>query len=144
MADITSTTPYDAIHIGDTLPPWSRVTDIMHWNRYAAVNDEFLYFHMEDEAARAALNPQGAFGMGNLRFAYLHNALEAVFGDVAAVRELSCQFRTINQKGDCLTVTGTVTEKWQDGTERLLRITLDVRNQHSDSTCPGEAVIAYG
>lgn len=144
MADILPGTPYDAIAIGDTLPPWSRTTDIMHWNRYAAVNDEFLYFHMEDEAARAALNPQGAFGMGNLRFAYMHNALEAVFGEAATVRELSCQFRSINQKGDVLTVTGIVTGKWQAGGEQLLRIALDVRNQDDLSTCPGDAVIAYG
>jgi acyl dehydratase len=142
MTDITPDTPHDRIANGDTLPRWSRITDIMHWNRYAAVNDEFLYFHMDDEAGRAALNEQGAFGMGNLRFAYLHNALEAAFGEGAAVRELSCQFRSINQKGDHLTVTGAVTEKWQTDGEDFLRIRLDVCNQHGDSTCPGEAVIA--
>lgn len=144
MTEIAKDARWDSIAIGDTLPPWSRTTDIMHWNRYAAVNDEFLYFHMEDEAGRAALNPQGTFGMGNLRFAYMHNALEAAFGDVAAVRELSCQFRSINQKGDRLTVTGIVTEKWQAEGEHLLRIKLDVRNQKGNSTCPGEAVVAYG
>lgn len=134
---------FDRIAVGDQLPPWTRTTDVMHWNRYAAVNDEFLYFHMDDAAGRAALNERGTFGMGNLRFAYMHNALYAAFGDDAAVRELSCQFRSINQKGDVLTVTGNVIEKWQDGTERLVRLKLDVINQDGISTCPGEAVLSF-
>ena len=30
---------FDQIQIGDELPAWSRKTDFMNWNRYAAVND---------------------------------------------------------------------------------------------------------
>ena len=59
----------------------------MNWNRYAAVNDEFVYIHMDDDAGRAALNEQGAFGMGNLRYAYLVNALQDWIGDEATIRE---------------------------------------------------------
>ena len=57
---------FEDVNVGDTLPGWSRQTDFMSWNRYAAVNDEFVYMHMDDEAGRKALNEQGAFGMGNL------------------------------------------------------------------------------
>ena len=32
---------------------------------------------MDDEAGRRAGNEQGAFGMGNLRYAYIVNALHA-------------------------------------------------------------------
>ena len=46
---------FDDVQVGDALPPWSRKTDFMNWNRYAAVNDEFVYIHMDDEAGRAAL-----------------------------------------------------------------------------------------
>ena len=66
---------FDQIQIGDELPAWSRKTDFMNWNRYAAVNDEFVYIHMDDEVGKAALNEQGAFGMGNLRYTYMLNAL---------------------------------------------------------------------
>src|SRR4051794_4165056 len=65
---------FEDVTIGDELPAWSRKTDFMNWNRYAAVNDEFVYIHMDDEAGRSALNEQGAFGMGNLRYAYIVNA----------------------------------------------------------------------
>ncbi len=144
MGEISKASSYEKIGLGDTLPPWSRTTDLMHWNRYAAVNDEFLYFHMDDEAGRAASNEAGAFGMGNLRFAYLHNALEAAFGDEATVRELSCQFRSINQKGDVLTVVGTVTEKRTDPDATVVRIELDVLDGAGNSTCPGFAEVALG
>ena len=36
---------YEDITIGDKMPEWSRKTDFMNWNRYAAVNDEFVYIH---------------------------------------------------------------------------------------------------
>ena len=69
---------FEDVQVGDALPDWSRTTGFMEWNRYAAVNDEFVPFHMEDSAGRRAGNEQGAFGMGNLRYAYIVNALREV------------------------------------------------------------------
>ncbi len=115
---------------------------MMSFNRYAAVNDEFIYIHMDDEAARLAGNAQGAFGMGNLRFAYLHNALRAAFGDDARIIELACQYRSVNQKGDVLTVVGVVTDTELADGELVVRLRLDVQNGDGESTCPGSAVVA--
>ena len=120
---------------------WSRKTDFMNWNRYAAVNDEFIPIHMDDEAGRAAANEQGAFGMGNLRFAYILNALREWAGDEAEIRELECQFRAINQKNDVLTVTGTVTDKRVEDGENRVYLKVDVVNQHGAPTCPGHAIV---
>jgi len=131
----------DAPRVGQTTVPWSRRTDIQSWNRYAAVNDEFLYFHMDDDAGVAAGNASGAFGMGNLRFAYLHNALLATFGDDAVVEEVSCQFRAINQKGDVLTVVGTVTAVAATAGSTLVTLSLDVVDADGRSTCPATAVV---
>ena len=135
---------FEDIAVGDELPAWSRKTDFMNWNRYAAVNDEFVYIHMDDEAGREALNDQGAFGMGNLRYAYIVNALQAWIGDEAEVRQIGCQFRAINQKNDVLTVVGTVTEKKVEDGERLVWLDIDVVNQDGDKTCPGHALVAVG
>jgi acyl dehydratase len=133
---------FEDVQVGDELPGWSRKTDFMNWNRYAAVNDEFVYIHMDDEAGRAALNEQGAFGMGNLRYAYIVNALQEWIGDEAEVREIGCQFRAINQKNDVLTVTGKVTDKRQEDGEHRIFLDIDVVNQNGDGTCPGTAVVA--
>jgi acyl dehydratase len=133
---------FEDVQVGDELPEWSRKTDFMNWNRYAAVNDEFVYIHMDDEAGRAGLNEQGAFGMGNLRYAYIVNALQAWIGDEAEVREIGCQFRAINQKNDVLTVVGKVTEKREEDGEHRIYLEVDVVNQEGQKTCPGTAVVA--
>ena len=132
---------FEDVNIGDKLPGWSRKTDFMHWNRYAAVNDEFVYIHMDDGAGRAALNEQGAFGMGNLRYAYIANALRDWIGDEAKIREMSCQFRAINQKDDVLTVVGTIEEKKVEDGENQVYLSINVVDQNGEETCPGHAIV---
>jgi len=132
---------FEDVNVGDEMPDWSRETHLMNWNRYAAVNDEFVPFHMDDEAGRAARNEKGAFGMGNLRYAYLVNALRDWIGDEAEIREVGCQYRAINQKGDVLTVTGKVTEKKVEDGENRVYLETNVVNQHGEATCPGHAIL---
>jgi hypothetical protein len=96
---------------------------------------------MDDEAGRKAGNKEGAFGMGNLRYAYLANALRDWIGDEAEVREIGCQYRAINQKHDTLTVVGKVVEKGVVGGENQIKLTTNVMNQLGEATCPGHAVI---
>jgi acyl dehydratase len=133
---------FEDISVGDEMPAWSRTTDFMHWNRYAAVNDEFVPFHMDDEAGRRAGNKEGAFGMGNLRYAYLVNALRDWIGDEAEIREIGCQYRAINQKNVTLTVVAKVVEKEVVDGERRVKLTTNVMNQAGEATCPGHAVVA--
>jgi acyl dehydratase len=132
---------FEDIEVGDLLPPWSRTTDFMHWNRYAAVNDEFMPFHMDDADGRKAGNPDGAFGMGNLRFAYILNALQDWIGDEAEVREIGCEYRVMNQKGDTLTVHGRVVDKLVADGEGQVRLEINVLNQKGEGTCPGHALV---
>ena len=132
---------FDDVQVGDEMPSWSRQTDFMHWNRYAAVNDEFVPFHMDDEAGRRAGNKEGAFGMGNLRYAYLVNALRDWIGDEAEIREIGCQYRAINQKNDTLSVVGKVVEKEVVDGENRVRLETNVMNQNGEATCPGHAVV---
>jgi hypothetical protein len=63
---------FDQIEPGDHVPALERTTVFAHWNRYAAVNDEFIDVHMSTDAAQAAGQPD-VFGMGNLRVAYVHS-----------------------------------------------------------------------
>jgi acyl dehydratase len=134
-------TYFEDVNVGDEIPAWSRKTDFMNWNRYAAVNDEFVFIHMDDEAGRAALNERGAFGMGNLRYAYILDSLRTWIGDEAEIREVGCQFRAINQKNDQLTVTGKVTDKKVEDGENRIYLDINVVNQDGDATCPGHAVV---
>ena len=135
------TVTYKNIRVGENLPKWSRKTGFMEWNRYAAVNDEFVSIHMDNEAGRRAGNDQGAFGMGNLRFAYIVNALHDWIGDEGIVREVGCQYRAINQKDDVLTVVGEITEKKIEDGEKRVYLDIDVVNQKGSTTCPGHAIV---
>jgi len=132
---------FEDVKVGDEIPTWSRTTDFMNWNRYAAVNDEFVYIHMDDEAGRAALNERGAFGMGNLRYTYMLDALRDWIGDEAVIREVGVQFRAINQKHDTLTVTGKITDKRVEDGEHRVYLDMNVMNQEGQPTCPGHAIV---
>ena len=68
------------VTVGEELPVFTRTTGFPVWNRFAAVNDEFVPIHMDDTAGQAAGMP-GAFGMGNLQLAYLHNLVREWLGE---------------------------------------------------------------
>lgn len=137
---------YESIEVGDQIPPYVRTTHFAEWNRYAAVNDEFIPIHMDDDAGRAAGNDRGAFGMGNLRLAYLVNMLRTWMGDDGELRALTAKYRAMNQKGDTLRAIGEVTGKeivdGPDGPEYLVHLKVDVVDQNDTSTTPGEATVA--
>jgi acyl dehydratase len=132
---------FEDVEVGQTIPVFERKTDFMHWNRYAAVNEEYVYVHMDDEAGRAA-GQGAAFGMGNLRWAYVLNALRGWIGDEAEVKELGMQFRAINFKNDVLRTEGVITEKKQENGENLVALTINVVNQNDEKTAPGRAVVS--
>ncbi len=132
---------FEDVEVGQTIPVFERKTDFMHWNRYAAVNEEYVYVHMDDEAGKAA-GQGAAFGMGNLRWAYVLNALRGWIGDEAEVKELGMQFRAINHKNDVLRTQGVITEKKQENGENLVVLTVNVVNQKDEKTAPGRAVVS--
>jgi acyl dehydratase len=137
-----SANPHDAA-VGDQLPEFQRSPGLDHWNRYAAVNYEFVPIHMDDEAGRKA-GYASAFGMGNLQFAYLHNLLRQWMGDEGEILDVSCQFRSANIKGQVLTCHGTVTDVRDDGALRVLTIELWTEEQNGARLAIGQARVALG
>ena len=137
---MTNNVYYEDVEIGQEIPAFERKTDFMNWNRYAAVNDEFVFVHMDDDVGKAA-GQGAAFGMGNLRWAYVINALQDWVGDEAEIRELSMQFRAINHKHDVLTTRGVVSAKSVEDGEHLVTLDINVINQDGAATAPGTAVV---
>jgi len=129
---------------GATIPPFQRTTGFHNWNRFAAVNDEFVDIHMDDGAGQAAGYP-GAFGMGNLQWAYMHNAVREWLAGDGEIKSLSCQFRAANLRNTTVTVKGVVTDVAQaeDGTS--VTINLRTENDTGETLAPGAAVVLlYG
>ncbi|MBY4039219.1 hypothetical protein HQO38_18515 [Rhodococcus fascians] len=130
------------VAVGDTLPPFTRTTGLDNWNRYAAVNNEFVGIHMDDDAGRAA-GFDSAFGMGNLLWSYLHCLLRDWVGEHGRIDRLQCQFRSPNTKGMTITAHGTVTAV--DRTPQGTRVDLDVwiEDQNGTKLTPGTATVTF-
>jgi acyl dehydratase len=131
---------FETIGEGDTLPIYERTTGFGHWNRYAAVNDEFIDVHMDRAAAEAAGQPD-VFGMGNLRIGYVHNALHDWLAGAGDIVEFGCQFRQLNFLGDRLTSHCVVTGTEERDGQSLILLEVNVLNQEDESTMPGTALL---
>jgi acyl dehydratase len=128
--------------IGEELPPFVRATGFAVWNRYAAVNDEFVPIHMDDEAGRGAGYPS-AFGMGNLQWAYLHNLVRDWLGDRGRIVRLSCQFRGPNLRDQTVTARGIVDTVITDNGVVTAELTVWTEGQEGNKLAPGKATVVF-
>ena len=131
------------LQAGDEIPSFRRTTDFSNWNRYAAVNDEFVPIHMDDEAGRAAGYPT-AFGMGNLQWSYLHAMIRDWLGDDGEIVALACQFRAANTKGMTLTARAMVTDVRQEEGQGFVDLEIWVEDQAGNRIAPGTATVSLG
>jgi len=133
----------DTVTVGTELPTFVRTTGFHNWNRYAAVNDEFVPIHMDDEAGRAQ-GFAGAFGMGNLMWSYLHNLLRDWMGDDGRIVSMSCSFRAPNNRDMTVEARGTVTSVRDESGERLFDLELAVIDSDAPETVlvPATATVA--
>jgi acyl dehydratase len=131
---------WEDVDEGQEIPTFQRKTDIMHWNRYAAVNDEFVYIHMDADYAKSIGQPD-VFGMGNLRLAYLHNLLRDWIGEWGDIKRLGCQYRALNFREDILTAHGRITRKYIENDNHLVDLDIWVENHKGENTCPGSATV---
>jgi acyl dehydratase len=129
------------IAVGDEIPPFVRQPEFHHWNRYAAVNDEFVPIHMDDEAGRAAGYPS-AFGQGNLQWSYLHNVLRQWMGDDGTIEHLNCSFRGANVKGQTVTARGRITAVSERGARRIVELDVWTEDEAGQPLAPGTARVS--
>jgi acyl dehydratase len=130
-----------AAAVGDGLGSFERVTDMGTWNRFAAVNDEFVSIHMDDEAGRAA-GYEGAIGMGNLQWAYVHNLLRAWIGEEGRIRTVSFELRGPNVKGQRVTAQGEVVDRTERDGEVVLSVNVWTTSSAGDPLGRGSAVVS--
>lgn len=130
------------IVVGAELPVFARHTGFHAWNRYAAVNSEFVDIHMDDDAGRAAGYP-GAFGMGNLQTAWLHCLLrDWLEGSGGRIVSFSCQFRNPSLKDRLVEAHGMVTEVRTHGAEVYAVLDLWTEDDQGLRLTPAQATVA--
>lgn len=129
-----------SVPVTGALEPFIRASGFDYWNRFAAVNDEFIPIHMDDEAGRKAGYP-AAFGMGTLTWSYVHLALHQWFGDRATIRKVDISFRNAVVRGNTVKVEGQIsgTREVEGRTEYQVEILIS--NQDGLTIAPAKATV---
>ncbi len=132
---------FDDVVEGESLPTFQRYTDLMNFNRYAAVNDEFVYHHADLDVANSR-GQKDVDGMGLLQFAYLHNLLRQWVGEEGDIQRVGVQYRANNGRGDIVTCHGRAVSKCQEGGLNLVNVDMWTENQRGETLSPGNATVS--
>jgi acyl dehydratase len=141
MPEATPTPRVRGLSVGDEIPPFERATGFANWNRFAAVNDEFVPIHMDDGAGREAGYPT-AIGMGNLQWALLHNVLREWMGDDGRIEQIACQFRSPNLKDQTVSARGRIEAIRAEGDRVLVELAVWTEVDGGDQLAPGTATVS--
>ena len=125
---------------GAELPALVRQTGFAHWNRFAAVNDEFVPIHMDDDAGRAQGFP-GAIGMGNLLWSYFHAMLREAMGEGGRIETVSARYWRPNLRDSTLTLTAKVVESVPDGAATRVTLELEAVDEAERRLMTGQAML---
>jgi len=129
-----------SLRSGYRLPAFVRTAGFHNWNRYAAVNSEFVDIHMDDGAGQRAGYP-GAIGMGNLIIAWLHAMLQEWMGSEGRVVTFSGQFRSATLQGDTISCSATIVALSEESGVTHIELELHAENERGEQLMPGRAVV---
>jgi acyl dehydratase len=126
---------------GDVFSSGPRSTGFAEWNRFAAVNDEFVPIHMDDEAGRAAGYPC-AISMGRLQWSYVHSMLRTWLAGEGRIVSVAMQFRGAVLKGSAFDIRARVTAVRDEQGEKLIDVDVSIQDADGTVLAPGKATVA--
>lgn len=132
---------YDAIQVGDSLPPLTlepinRTTLAL----FAGASGDHNAIHIDIDYARKAGMPD-VFAHGMLSMAYLGRLLTQ-WVDQRQLRTFGVRFAGITHLGHQVTCTGKVVEKFEADGERRVKLEIQTANQFGETKIVGDAVVA--
>lgn len=136
-----TTLNYDAIQVGDSLPPLTlepinRTTLAL----FAGASGDHNAIHIDIDYARKAGMPD-VFAHGMLSMAYLGRLLTQ-WVDQRQLRTFGVRFAGITHLGHQVTCTGKVVEKFEADGERRVKLEIQTANQFGKTKIVGDAVVA--
>jgi len=136
-----TTLNYDAIQVGDSLPPLTlepinRTTLAL----FAGASGDHNAIHIDIDYARKAGMPD-VFAHGMLSMAYLGRLLTQ-WVDQRQLRTFGVRFAGITHLGHQVTCTGKVVEKFEADGERRVKLEIQTANQFGETKIVGDAVVA--
>ena len=132
---------FEDVNEGDQVPPYTVVAGYMELNRFASANDEFVMIHMDPDYSKDDAKLPDAIVMGNLKLAYISNALTGWIGDDGWIRKIGVDYRRMDPVNVKITATGVVRAKRQEGGENLVDLDVWVENAEGEKTTPGHATV---
>jgi acyl dehydratase len=132
----TGESPY----LGERLPPFARAGNLESWNRYAAVNDEFVPIHMDRDAGRAA-GFDGAIGMGRLQWSYLHNLLRGWMRGRDRILNVQARFSAPLREDSIASAQGVVATMAPDGGAQRVGLDLWIEDERGTRLLSGTATV---
>jgi acyl dehydratase len=126
---------------GAELAPMVRQTGLAHWNRFAAVNDEFVPIHMDDAAGREAGFPS-AIGMGNLIWSYFHRLLRDWLGGRGRIETINARYWQPNLRDSTLVVRAKIAEVSEGDDATRVQLELLAEDAAGARLVTGQATVA--
>ena len=134
MSRLTSLKP------GDKVDMFSRKGTLQHWNRFAAVNDEFADHHMSDEGGQHEGFP-AAFAMSPLEVSYLHNMLRDWLGSAGRIVSIEVRLKNVFLRGRTMTCHAEVSEIRDEDGGRLASLNVWEEDDRGTRLVAGEAQV---
>jgi acyl dehydratase len=133
---------WEDVQEGQELPPFSRKVGYMELNRFAGANDELVPIHMDPDYAKDVAKLPDVIIMGNLKLAYIANAITDWAGDEGWITKVSVEYRKMDTVNSTITAKGKVTKKFQQDGKNLVELEVWVENDQGEVTTPASAVLA--
>ena len=133
---------WEDVQEGQEIPPFSQKVGYMELNRFAGANDELVPIHMDPDYAKDVAKLPDVIIMGNLKLAYIANAITDWAGDEGWITKVSVEYRKMDTVNSTITAKGKVTKKFQQDGKNLVELEIWVENEQGEVTTPASAVLA--
>ncbi len=133
---------WEDVQEGQEVPPYSQKVGYMELNRFAGANNELVPIHMDADYAKNVANLPDVIIMGNLKLAYIANALTDWAGDDGWIQKLYVEYRKMDLVNTTLTAKAKVTKKYKEDGKHLVDLEVWVENEDGQVTTPGSAVMS--
>ena len=132
---------WEDVKEGAEIPPYSVKVGYMELNRFAGANDEYVPIHMDADYAKNVAKLPDVIVMGNLKLAYIANALTDWAGDDAWIQKLFVEYRKMDVVNKTISAKAKVTKKYEQDGKHLVDLEVWVENEQGEVTTPGRATL---
>lgn len=132
---------WEDVQDGQEVPPYSQKVGYMELNRFAGANNELVPIHMDADYAKNVAKLPDVIVMGNLKLAYIANALTDWGGDGAWIQKLFVEYRKMDVVNKTISAKAKVTKKYEQDGKHLVDLEVWVENEDGEVTTPGRATL---